>query len=433
VEVQNTKAEQVVLGSIINRGDLIKQTTLTESAFGDLKHQVIFRSMKQLEEKGEPIDIVSLNMHIGQDVTLIGGSSYLTMLEDSSENLEDFKRYERYVKESYKFKLAKRQLSSVNQEVTSVKDLDLLRQELTDIQSTLVVEEEKKFSMMDSLVEINEEIETEKKGLSGINTGFVELNALLDGLQLQELLIIAARPSVGKTALALAIANNVSQNGSYSNIFSLEMNANQLLKRFIAMIGNIDSHKLKNARERFSPNDWTKYTHAQGVLSGMKDHMNIVDRSGITLQEIRAEVTQSIEANPNQKHVVFIDYLTLIKTPGKQNRNEEVGALSRGLKRMARELNVSVVCLAQLSRGVENRQDKRPVKADLRDSGEIEQDADVIAMLYRDDYYDRNSERKNIIEVIIEKNRNGPLGTVELAYLKEYNSFVNLERSHVYS
>lgn len=430
MEVQNTKAEQAVLGSILKNGDLIKETTLTVESFQDYKHQSIFTAMKGLENKNEPIDIISLNMELGQDVMLIGGSSYLTTIEDSITNTDDFKRYESYVVKAERFKKAKQALQIVNEEVISPKDLERFRSELEAIQNVLAIEQKKRFDLMENLMELHEEAETLKEGLSGIDTGFAELNALLDGLNTQDLIIVGARPSVGKTAFALNVGEHVAKSGEFVDIFSLEMPDKQLLKRMLCSLGNIDSLKMKNPMARFSESDWNKHSKALGELGDLKNNLNIVDTPGVTLQDIRSEVARSVKEYPDQKHVVIIDYITLIRTPGKQPRTQEVGEISRGLKRMARELDVCVICLAQLSRAVEQRQDKRPILSDLRDSGEIEQDADIIAFLYRDEYYDKESDNKNIIEIIIAKHRNGPLGTVELAFIKEYNKFINLDRRY---
>jgi replicative DNA helicase len=247
------------------------------------------------------------------------------------------------------------------------------------------------------------------------------------GLQKNDLIIVAARPSVGKTAFALNIAQNVATKTDENvAIFSLEMGAEQLVMRMLCSEGNINSQNLRTGR--LTDEDWKKLTMAMGSLSNAG--IFIDDTPAIRVSEIRAKCRRL-----KQEHglgLVIIDYLQLIQGSGrvKENRQQEVSEISRSLKALARELEVPVIALSQLSRGVEQRQDKRPMMSDIRESGSIEQDADIVAFLYRDDYYNKDSENKNIIEIIIAKQRNGPVGTIQLAFAKEYNKFVNLDRRY---
>jgi replicative DNA helicase len=424
VEVLN--AEQSLLGCILKDGDLIKEIALTNGHFADTRHQLIFQAMRELEDKDELIDIVSLTMFLNQKLGP-SGSDYLADLMQSVPSTHNFKAYERYVLDAFKMRKVKEYIRSAD-DLTSITDLDQLNDILSKAQELLDQDQSHKFNMIETLIAIQDDIETVKEGINGITTGFIHLDQLLDGWKLQDLNIIAARPSVGKTAFMLSLADNAAKEGHFVDIFSLEMSAKLLLVRMICMIGRIDSMKIKNAVKRFSNHDWDKYTTAQGVLSRYKENLYISDGFSPTLQDIRSRTRQNLRDHPNKKHLVIIDYLTLIKGSGRKDRHLEIGEISRGLKRMARELNVSVILLSQLSRKVEQRQDKRPMLSDLRDSGEIEQDADTVTFLHRDDYYDAETEKKNIIEVIVAKNRNGPLGKVELAFLKEYNAFVNLVR-----
>jgi replicative DNA helicase len=426
--VEVLSAEQSLLGSVIKNGSLIKEISLQEIQFADPRNQIIFRTMKELEGNDEGIDIVSLNIQLSQQYLGSDLSSYLADLVKSVPSTHNFKTYELYIVKSYQIRKVKEYIRSIDGEIATINDHKQLEHILLQAMGMLEREQPVSFDMIETLMSIQEDIETVKEGINGIPTGFRDLDRLLDGWQLQELNIVAARPSVGKTAFMIALANNAAENDYYVDLFSLEMRAKLLLIRMICMIGRIDSMKIRNAVNRFSEDDWNKYTLAQGVLAKYKDNLYISDEASPNLQDIRSRVSQSIKNYPNKKHLVMIDYLTLIKISGKENRNQEVGELARDLKNLARELNVSVVLLSQLSRKVEQRQDKRPMLSDLRESGEIEQHADTVSFLYRDDYYNAESEYKNIIEVIIAKNRNGPLGKVELAFLKEYNAFVNLAK-----
>jgi replicative DNA helicase len=260
--------------------------------------------------------------------------------------------------------------------------------------------------------------------ITGLETGFIELDRMTAGFQRNDLIIVGARPSVGKTAFALNIAQNVAhKTGENIAIFSLEMGAEQLVMRLLCAEGNIDAQRLRTGS--LTDDDWGKLTMAMGSLSN--SGIFIDDTPGVRISDIRSKCRRL-----KQEHglgMILIDYLQLILGSGRagENRQQEVSEISRSLKQLARELQIPVIALSQLSRGVEQRQDKRPMMSDIRESGSIEQDADIVAFLYRDDYYDKESENKNIIEIIIAKQRNGPTGTVSLAFVKEYNKFVNLE------
>ena len=270
-----------------------------------------------------------------------------------------------------------------------------------------------------------EQLHNRKGDITGIPTGFSELDRMTAGFQRNDLIIVAARPSVGKTAFALNIAQNVATKTDESvAIFSLEMGAEQLVMRMLCAEGNINAQNLRTGN--LTEEDWGKLTMAMGSLSN--SGIFIDDTPGIRVSEIRSKCRRLKQENG--LGMILIDYLQLIQGSGRSsdNRQQEVSEISRALKSLARELEVPVIALSQLSRGVEQRQDKRPMMSDIRESGSIEQDADIVAFLYRDDYYDKESENKNIIEIIIAKQRNGPVGTVSLAFVKEYNKFVNLER-----
>ena len=267
--------------------------------------------------------------------------------------------------------------------------------------------------------------------VTGIATGYIGLDRMTSGLHADELIILAARPSVGKTAFVLNIAKNVAVNLNETvAIFSLEMGAESLVERIICSHASINAGHLKTGK--LTPEEYTQYFVATGALS--EAPIFIDDTPGIRVAEIRAKCRR-LKQERNNLGLVVIDYLQLIEGNGKESRQQEVSEISRNLKKLAKELKVPVIALSQLSRGVEQRQDKRPIMSDIRESGSIEQDADIVAFLYRDDYYrqepDENGhvpevEPNSTIEVIIEKNRSGPRGTVELNFMKEFNKFTNL-------
>lgn len=422
-------SEQALLSCLIKKGDLIKEVALTPDYFDYLPNVKIFEAMRRLENKDIPIDIVSLTAELGQEIIFIGGTNYLSDIYSIITHEENIKTYEQYVLEEFKIRRTK-ELTQQLGEVNGPKDIDKLQSVIAEVNELLEQGQYSEFNLIQTLVDLNDDVETEREGINGIPTGFTDLDNLLDGLGEEELIILGARPSVGKTAFALGITTNVCLKNEFVDFFSLEMSDKSLLTRMICSIGNINSMKIKNAKKRFDSNDWTSYRKAQGIVSGFKNSLAIYDKSKVTVQEIRSKVKQSIRKFPNKRHLVVIDYLTLVQGSGRRERHLEVGEITRNLKRMARDLKVPVILLAQLSRAVEQRQDKKPMLSDLRDSGEIEQDADKILFLHRDDYYDKETENKNIIEIITSKNRNGSLGTVQLRFDKEYNKFVNLEYRH---
>lgn len=427
--MQLENSEQALLSCLIKNGELIKEVSITSEHFGYTPHKKIFEAMLQLDDKDIPIDVVSVSTEIGEELIFIGGTDYLSDLYSITTNEDHIKAYEKYVLEEFKIRKTKELVKSL-EEIHSPKDIRKLQQTILEVNDILEEGQDTEFDLDEVLYAVNENINKVKDGINGIPTGFVELDHILDGLGEEELIILGARPSVGKTAVALGITINACQKNNFVNFFSLEMSDESLVNRMISNVGNINSMKMKNALQRFNDEDWNKYSQAQGIISKFRSNLYIVDQSKITVQEIRSKVKQSMRKFPDLRHLVVIDYLTLIQGSGRKERHLEVGEISRNLKRMARDLKVPVLLLAQLSRAVEQRRDKRPMLSDLRDSGEIEQDADKILFLHRDDYYDREAENKNIIEVIAAKNRNGALGTVSLAFIKEYNKFINLERKY---
>jgi replicative DNA helicase len=431
---QNIEAEQAVLGAIFLQPSSLTLASelLIPEDFYRASHQKIYNAMLELSDKGEPVDLVTVTSVLANSNILeeIGGVSYLSDLANSVPTAANIEYYGKIVEEKSILRRLIRTATGIAQDGYSREDeVEVL---LNEAEKTIMEVAQRKNAgafqnIKDVLVQTYDNIELlhENKGdVTGIPTGFVELDKMTAGFQRNDLIIVAARPSVGKTAFALNIAQNVATKTDENvAIFSLEMGADQLVMRMLCAEGNIDAQRLRTGS--LTPEDWGKLTMAMGSLSDSGIYID--DTPGIRVSEIRAKCRRlKQEAGLG---MVMIDYLQLIQGSGRSDsRQQEVSEISRTLKELARELKIPVIALSQLSRGVEQRQDKRPMMSDIRESGSIEQDADIVAFLYRDDYYDKESENKNIIEIIIAKQRNGPVGTVSLAFVKEYNKFVNLER-----
>lgn len=434
VPPHNNEAEQSVIGAIF----LEPQALITASEiviaddFYHIAHQKIFQTMLNLSDKGKAIDVVTVTEELSAKKELedVGGLSYLTELANAVPTAANIAHYAKIVEE----KALLRRLIRV---ASKIADDGYTREDEVEI---LLAEAEKKMlevsnrknagdfkHVKDVLVQTFDNIEqlqSRDGDVTGIPTGFRDLDKMTAGFQRNDLIIVAARPSVGKTAFALNVAQSVAVKARENvAIFSLEMGADQLVMRMLCAEGNIDAQRLRTGA--LEPEDWSKLTMAMGSLSN--SGIFIDDSPGVRMTDIRAKCRRL--AKEQGLGMILIDYLQLILGSGKpgENRQQEVSEISRSLKGLARELKVPVIALSQLSRGVEQRQDKRPMMSDLRESGSIEQDADIVAFLYRDDYYDKESESKDIIEIIIAKQRNGPTGTVSLAFRKEYNKFLNLE------
>lgn len=430
---QNIRAEQSVLGAIFLAKEAMEavREILQPVDFYKKAHERIYTAMTELYDKGEPYDLVTVTAKL-QDKRLldqVGGVTYMTELAEAVPTAANVEYYARIVME----KALQRQVIHMASQIVedgyateSINDLmDNADKILTDLrQERLGVRYFR--TMRDALLEVYENIERLsqlKTSLTGITSGYPDLDKMTGGFQRTDLIILAARPSVGKTALALNVAQNAGMRAdSTVAIFSLEMSTSQLVQRMLSAEGNLDASRLKTGT--LDEDDWIKLTVVTGKMS--KAPIYIDDTPGQTVAEIRRKCLM-LKKNCGRIDLVIIDYLQLIGSNSKSNRQEQVSEISKALKALAKELNVPVIALSQLSRGVEQRQDKRPMMSDLRESGSIEQDADIVAFLYRDDYYDKETENKNVVEVIISKQRNGPTGTVELAFFKEFNKFVSLD------
>ncbi|MBD2847995.1 replicative DNA helicase [Paenibacillus sp. IB182496] len=434
---QNLEAEQAVLGAILLQGEALitAMERLRSEDFYSGAHQLIFDAMVELGENNEPIDLVTLTAHLQdqQQLEEIGGVSYLAKLAGGVPTAANIDHYAQIVEEKAMLRrLIRTATQIVSNGYAAADDVGRL---LGEAEQRIMELSNRRsssgfVSIRDVLMEVFDRVEqlyTNKGGATGIPSGFSDLDRMTSGFQRNDLIIVAARPSVGKTAFALNIAQNVGVRARETvAIFSLEMSAAQLVQRMICAEANVDAGRMRTGY--LEGDDWEKLTMAIGSLSEAEIYID--DTPGITVADIRAKCRRL--KKERGLGMILIDYLQLIAGRGKagENRQQEVSEISRTLKQIARELEVPVIALSQLSRGVEQRQDKRPMMSDLRESGSIEQDADIVAFLYRDDYYDKESEKKNIIEIIIAKQRNGPVGTVELAFLKNFNKFVSLDRAH---
>jgi replicative DNA helicase len=431
---QNIEAEQAVLGAIFLEPSALTVASeiLIPEDFYRASHQRIFNAMLKLNDEGKVVDLVTVTEELAAAKLIedTGGVSYLSELASSVPTAANIEYYARIVEEKSLLRRLIRTATEIASDGYSREDeVEAL---LSEAEKNILAVAQRKnagafHNIKDVLVRTYDNIEQmhQRAGeITGLETGFIELDRMTAGFQRNDLIIVGARPSVGKTAFALNIAQNVAhKTGENIAIFSLEMGAEQLVMRLLCAEGNIDAQRLRTGS--LTDDDWGKLTMAMGSLSN--SGIFIDDTPGVRISDIRSKCRRL-----KQEHglgMILIDYLQLILGSGRagENRQQEVSEISRSLKQLARELQVPVIALSQLSRGVEQRQDKRPMMSDIRESGSIEQDADIVAFLYRDDYYDKESENKNIIEIIIAKQRNGPTGTVSLAFVKEYNKFVNLE------
>ena len=441
VPPQNLEAEEAVLGSILLEQDSIISVMefLVPDDFYRVAHQLIFAAMIELNQNSEAIDPITVSEKLRQknQIDNVGGEAGIIELLDKVPTAANVEFYTQIVLEkSTRRKLIKTSTNIVKnayqEDETIANVLDTAERDILSVS-----EGRNKAGFIpirDVLHDAYESLEERSKNngeVTGIATGYIGLDRMTSGLHADELIILAARPSVGKTAFVLNIAKNVAVNLNETvAIFSLEMGAESLVERIICSHASINAGHLKTGK--LTDEEYTQYFVATGVLAEAPIYID--DTPGIRVSEIRAKCRR-LKQERNNLGLVVIDYLQLIEGNGKESCQQEVSEISRNLKKLAKELKVPVIALSQLSRGVEQRQDKRPIMSDIRESGSIEQDADIVAFLYRDDYYrqepDENGqvpevEPNSTIEVIIEKNRSGPRGTVELNFMKEFNKFTNL-------
>ena len=445
---QDLAAEQAVLGAIFLDSDRLIEVKefLSTDDFYKNAHKIIFRAMEHLSDNREAIDVLTVRslLENQNDLEAIGGIAYIAELATATPTAANASYYAKIVAEK---SLLRQLITKLTQSVEKAySQEDPAEDVLAEAEKSLIDVQQGRntssFRRISDVLSMNlddlEERAKQKSTITGIATGYPALDAMTTGLHEEELIILAARPAVGKTAFALNIAQNIgTKQDKTVAIFSLEMGAESLVNRMLAAEGTIESHNLRTGQ--LNDEEWNQYFIAMGTLS--KASIYIDDTPGIKITEIRAR-SRKLAQETGNLGLIVIDYLQLISGTGRENRQQEVSEISRQLKILAKELKVPVIALSQLSRGVEQRQDKRPVLSDIRESGSIEQDADIVAFLYRDDYYDRAGaddddegfndvpEVDNKVEVIIEKNRSGSRGTVELLFLKEYNKFASIDNRY---
>jgi replicative DNA helicase len=427
-------AEQAVLGGLMLSPDSLDKVAdrLTENDFYRRDHRLIWRAINELANKGMPCDAVTLGEWFESNslADSVGGASYLIELANATPSAANIAAYGDIVRE----KSVLRQLIDAGTAITE----DGYRPEGKSVQEVMELAEQRVFHIAESGARGKQDVVSmrtavadafrllshryENRGqLTGISTGFTDLDELTAGLQPSDLIIVAARPSMGKTAFAMNIAEAAAMRGKKSvAVFSMEMSASQLALRLISSMGRIHQQHLRTGD--LAEEDWPRVTSAITMLSEAK--IFIDDTPAMSPVEMRARSRRL--QREHGLDMIVIDYLQLMQVPGnKENRATEISEISRGLKALAKELNVPVIALSQLNRSLEQRADKRPMMSDLRESGAIEQDADLIMFIYRDDYYNKESPDKGLAEIIIGKQRNGPTDTAKLTFLGHYTKFEN--------
>ncbi len=431
----DVEAEQAIIGSMLTDRDAVISAIeiLKPDDFYREDNKIIYESILNLYNRSEPIDIITVRAELESMGKLdnVGGLEYLAELPEKVPTTANAMKYIKIVEE----KSALRKLIKTANEIielgynpTEEVD-DIMEGAEKKIFNIMQDKEQKGYSpLKDVLVESFtklEELYNRKQHITGVPSGFTDLDYRTAGFHGSELILIAARPAMGKTAFALNIATNAALRANVPvAVFSLEMSKEQLVNRILCSESMVDSNKVRTGK--LEEDDWTKLAGTIGPLS--EAEMYIDDTPGINIMEIRAKCRKlKIEKNIG---LVVIDYLQLIQGTGKRggSREQEISEISRSLKILAKELDVPVIALSQLSRAAEQRPDHRPMLSDLRESGAIEQDADIVMFLYRDDYYNQDSEKKGIAEVIIAKHRGGSTGTVELLWLGNYTKFVNIAK-----
>ncbi len=432
VPPQNLEAEQSVLGGILLENQALSKVLeiINSSDFYSGAHRKIFDAMIELFERNEPMDLITLTdiLRSKNQLEEVNGASYLASLVDNIPTAANITYYAKIFKEK---SILRKLIHSATEIVTQGYEDSGNVDELLDQAERMIfqISEDRIKPSFYSLKEILkdsfktiERLYEKQELVTGVPTGFEGIDRLTSGFQPGELIVIAGRPSMGKTALSLNIASYAAIEASIPvGIFSLEMSKEQLALRLLCTEARVDSHKLRGGF--LTESDWPKLTRAAGSLADA--HIFVDDTPSLSLLEMRAKARR-LKADHNLG-LIIADYLQLMRGRGVfDNREQEISEISRSLKSLAKELHTPVVALSQLNRRVEDRSNKRPQLADLRESGAIEQDADVILFIYRDEVYDDKSEDKGLAEIIIGKQRNGPIGTVKLVFIDKYTSFENL-------
>ena len=436
---QNSDAEASLLGAILIDSDAITKVadSLSVADFYKVKHQKIYDAMLELYERREALDVLTLADRLKNNgyLDMVGGASYLTELTNFVPTAAHAEQYADIIAG----KGARRRLIKASNEIAEMGyDESKQLKELIEEAETRLFEVSQQH-VKQSVVSLEtilaesfdrlDDLHKDKQKIRGVPTGYRDLDNMLAGLQRSDLFILAARPSMGKTAFVLNLAHKIAvESKEPVLIFSLEMSKEQLVDRLLSMESGVDAWALRTGN--LTDNDFEKIGHAMGTLS--EAQMFIDDTPGITISDLRTKARR--EAHQRPLGLIIVDYLQLMsggsRFGSEGNRVQEISEISRGLKGVAREMNVPLIALSQLSRSVENRTPQIPQLSDLRESGSIEQDADVVAFLYREDYYNPESDRKNIMDVLIKKHRNGPTGGVELYFDRDKQRISSLDNKH---
>ncbi|GAB4301241.1 MAG: replicative DNA helicase [Oscillatoriaceae cyanobacterium] len=433
---QNIEAEEAILGAILLDPEAINQVadSLPVAAFSLFAHQEIYKATLALYTGGKPTDLMSVTTWLADRNLLekVGGQSKLAQLVDRTVSAVNIDQYAALVVDKW----MRRQLIHGGHEIA-----ELGYDTATEIALLLDKAEQKIFSLTqerpqvglvpisETLIDTFQNIEIQQQGLAlpGLACGFYDLDAMTGGFQRSDLIILAGRPSMGKTAMALGIARAIADTSSVA-IFSLEMSKEQLVQRLLSSEAEIESNRLRSGR--ISQNEWEPLSLALGSLSELP--IFIDDTPNITVTEIRSKCRRLQAEQGGELGLILLDYLQLMEGGNTDNRVQELSKITRSLKGLARELRVPLIALSQLSRSVESRTNKRPMMSDLRESGSIEQDADLVIMLYREEYYQPDTPDRGVAEVIITKHRNGPTGTIKLLFDSHLTKFKNLARQSNY-
>lgn len=409
--------EKSILGSCLNENYLVSDSQIKSAFFSTVRHQQIYLAMQELANQNKTIDYITLLTV--RDAELLGGANYILELQNFA-NSEKFDEYVEILQTAWREREKQNILIRAQQEDWSLEQITKVLDDLTTGVDT------KEMSIKETLIEMAEYPFQPKQKEQAIQTGLKDLDTILGGLHDSELIIVAARPSMGKTDFMNHITLNVGWTGYMPIVFSLEMSERLIIERLIATTGAYNRTRMRDPYNLFEDNHKEKWMPTLAQVD--RANIQLDDRAYLKISQIRAQIRKAVNTHPNLKPVVLIDYLQIIQPDDpRQNVTNQVGQISRDLKQIAKEFNCPVVCLSQLSRAVEQRQDKRPIMSDLRDSGNIEQDADVISFLYREDYYDKETEDANTLEIIVRKNRNGPVDTAKVAYRKETGRLISID------
>ena len=433
---QNVEAEQAVLGAMLLSHDavIVAMEKLQSQDFYRDVHRIIFEAMEHLHRENKEIDVITLPDELKRMKKLddVGGLEYVLNLPNLVGSAANIEYYANIVAEKA---LARNLISTCTELTTEAYDGQKETEALLDDAERRILQlsdtkNRGDFASVGAVVEVTLDKITKlyenKAGLTGLPTGFRDLDRMTSGLQPSDLILVAARPSMGKTAFTLNIAQNVGvRQHKTVAFFSLEMSQEQLVQRLLCQIAHIDSQKLRTGQLN-SDEEWTRLTDACDKL--YESPIYIDDTPGISVAEMRSKARRL--KSEHGLDLIIVDYLQLMQGRNAESRQQEISEISRSLKALARELKVPLIALSQLSRSVESRQDKRPMLSDLRESGALEQDADIVSFLYREDYYDKETENQHITEVILAKHRNGPVGSVKLYFKNEFTLFLNLDTQH---